>query len=218
MARCEPFLVGGLERFALVLLVSSAKVIPVGAGKHSVLAGLPEASDLEIAGQMIGVWTIGISENRGKNLGCAVKFPWARAGVEEIEGRQSAEENLVPIQVAGKPRDAMMGRVAIDKSVQCRSWCASISGGNEDGKPVLEKAVQARIEALRPIGLHWEKAGWYAQLFVEKLEFFLLGFEVLKIGVGQDEVKNQQSRTNEIGSVRPMIPKVFLANQIVNLA
>jgi len=55
MARCEPFLVGGLERLALVLLVASAKMIPVGAGEESVLARLPEPSDLEIAGQMLGV-------------------------------------------------------------------------------------------------------------------------------------------------------------------
>jgi len=32
-ARGEPFLVGGLERFALVLLVASAKQIPVGTGE-----------------------------------------------------------------------------------------------------------------------------------------------------------------------------------------
>ena len=86
----------------------------------------------------------------------------------------------------------MMGWVAVDKSGQCRSWRASISGGKEEGKSVLEKGVQARIEVLCPIGLPHEKAGWYAQLFVEKLEFFLPGFEVLKIGMGQNEVENQQ--------------------------
>jgi len=62
-----------------------------------------------------------------------------------------------------------------------------------------------------------EKAGWYAQLFVEKLEFPPLGFEVLKIGVGEDEVENQQPRPNEVGGVEPMVPKLLLANQIVNL-
>jgi len=40
-ARCEPSLVGRLERFGLVLLVSSAKMIPIGAGKRAVLARLP---------------------------------------------------------------------------------------------------------------------------------------------------------------------------------
>jgi len=38
-------------------------------------------------------------------------------------------------------------------------------------------------------------------LFVEKLEFFLLGFEVLKIGVGQDKVENKQPLPNEVGGV-----------------
>ena len=47
-ARCEPFLVGGLEWFALVLLVASAKQIPVGAGEGGVSARLPETSDLEV--------------------------------------------------------------------------------------------------------------------------------------------------------------------------
>jgi len=112
----------------------------------------------------------------------------------------------------------MMGWVAINKSRQCRSWSASISGEDEDRKPVLEKAVQARIQALRPIGLPQEKTGWYAQLFVEKLEFVLLGFEVLKIGVSQDEVENKQPLPNEVGGVEPMNPKVLLANQIINLA
>ena len=85
-ARCEPFLVGGLERFAPVLLVARAKQIPVGAGEGGVLACLPEASDLEIAGQMIGVRTLGISESRVENLGSTVEFPWARGGVDKIEG------------------------------------------------------------------------------------------------------------------------------------
>jgi hypothetical protein len=66
--------------------------------------------------------------------------------------------------------------------------------------------------------LPWEKAGWCAQLLVEKLEFFLLGFEVLKIGVGQDEVEAQQPCPHEVGGVGPMIPKVLLSNQIVDLA
>ena len=96
-ARGEPFLVGGLERFALVLLVSSAKMIPVDAGEDSVLARLPEASDLEIAGQMLGVWALRISESRSENLGCTVEFPGVRGGVDEIEGGQSMQENLVPI-------------------------------------------------------------------------------------------------------------------------
>ena len=112
----------------------------------------------------------------------------------------------------------MMGWVAVDKSGQCRSWRGSISGGDEDRKPVLEKAVQARIHALRPVGLPWEKAGGDVQLFVEKLEFVRLRFKVLKIGVGQDEVENQQPCPNEVGGVKPMIPKVLLADQIVNLA
>jgi hypothetical protein len=47
---------------------------------------------------------------------------------------------------------------------------------------------------------------------VEKLEFLLLGFEILKIGVGQYEVKNQQPLPHEVGGVGPMIPKVLLAN------
>src|SRR6266567_3295460 len=59
--------------------------------------------------------------------------------------------------------------------------------------------------------------GRYAQLFVGKLEFPPLGFEVLKIGVGEDEVENQQPRPNEVGGVEPMVPKLLLANQIVNL-
>lgn len=200
-ACCEPFLVGGLERFALVLLVASAKMIPVGAGEGGVLACLPEASDLEIAGQMLGVWTVRISENRGENLGCAVKFPASRSGVNEIEGRQPTQESLVPIQVAGEPRDAMMGWVAVDKSGECRSRCASVAVGDEDRKPVPEKAVQARVQVPRSVGLPLEKARRYAQSFVEKLEFFRLGFEVLKIGVSQDEVENKQSRPNEIGGV-----------------
>lgn len=54
-------------------------------------------------------------------------------------------------------------------------------------------------------------------MLLEKLEFFLLGFEVLKIGAGQDEVANQQPRPDEIGGVGSMIPKVLLADQIVNL-
>jgi len=87
-APCEPFLVGGLERFAPVLLVAGAKQIPVGAGEGGVLACLPEPSDLEIAGQMLGVWTLGISENRGENLGCAVEFPVARGGVDELKSGQ----------------------------------------------------------------------------------------------------------------------------------
>jgi len=53
---------------------------------------------------------------------------------------------------------------------------------------------------------------------VEQLQFFLVGFEVLKIGVSQDEVENQQPRPNEVGSVEPMIPKVLLSDQIVDLA
>jgi hypothetical protein len=144
-ARCEPLLVGRLERFTLVLLVSSAKQIPVGTGKRAVLARLPEASDLEIAGQMLGVWAVRIPENRAENLGCTVKFPASRSGVNEIKGGHPTQENLVPIQVAGKPRDAMMGWVAVDKSGQCRSWCASISGGKEEGKSLLQKAVQVWI-------------------------------------------------------------------------
>jgi hypothetical protein len=36
--------------------------------------------------------------------------------------------------------------------------------------------------------------------------------------MGQDEVENQQPFPSEVGGVRPMIPKVLLANQIVNLA
>ena len=55
------------------------------------------------------------------------------------------------------------------------------------GKSVLEKAVQGRVQAFGDVGLFWENPGWYAQLF-EKLEFFLLGFEVLEIWVSQDEV------------------------------
>ncbi len=152
-ARREPLLVGGLERFALVLLVASAKMIPVCAGKRTVLARLPEASDLEIVGQMLGVRTVYILKKRRKDLGRAVKFPASRSGVNEIKGRQPAQENLVPIQVADEPRDAMMGWVAVDKGGQCRSWRASISGGKEEGKSVLEKAVQARIQAPRAIGL-----------------------------------------------------------------
>jgi len=217
-ARCEPFLVARLERFALVLLVASAKMIPVGAGEGGVLARLPEPSDLEIAGQMLGVRTVHILKERRKDLGCAVEFTASRSGINEIEGRQPTQENLVPIQVAGEPRDPMMGWVAVDKSGQRRYWRVSISGGNEEGKSVLEKAVQAWIQVLRPVGLPREKAGWYAQLFVEKLEFFLLGFEVLKIGMGQDEVENQQPCPNEVGGVEPMIPKVVLPDQIVNLA
>jgi hypothetical protein len=143
--RCEPFLVGGLEWFALVLLVASAKQIPVGTGQGGVLARLPEPPDLEIAGQMLGVRTLGISENRGENLRCPVKFPGARGGVNEIEGRQPTQESLVPIQVADEPRDAMMGGVAVDKSGECRSWCASISGGKEQGKSVLEIALHGRV-------------------------------------------------------------------------
>jgi hypothetical protein len=115
-ACCEPFLVCRLERFALVLLVASAKMISVGAGEGGVLARLPEPSDLEIAGQMIGVCTVRMPENRGENLGCAVEFPVAWGGVDEFEGGQPAEENLVPIQVAGEPRDALVGWVAVDKS------------------------------------------------------------------------------------------------------
>jgi len=152
-ARCEPFLVGRLERFALVLLVASAKMIPVGAGEGGVLARLPEAPDLEIAGQMLGVRTVHILKKRSKDLGCAVESPVAWGGVDEFENGQPTQENLVPIQVAGEPRDAMVGWVAVDKSGHCRSWRASISGGNEDRKPVLEKAGQARLQALRPIGL-----------------------------------------------------------------
>ncbi len=144
-ARCEPFLVGRLERFALVLLVASAKMIPVGAGEGGVLARLPEAPDLEIAGQMLGVRTVHILKKRSKDLGCAVKFPASRSGINQIEGRQPTQENVVPIQVAGKPRDATMGWVAINKSGQCRSWRTSISGGDEDGKPVLEIALQGRV-------------------------------------------------------------------------
>jgi hypothetical protein len=189
-------------------------MIPVGTGKRAVLARLPEPSNLEIAGKMLGVWTLGIPKNRREKLGCTVEFPGARGGIDKIEARQSAQENLVPIQVAGEPRDAMMGWVAIDKSGQCRSWCASISGGNEEGKPLLEKAVQARVDALRSVGLPSEKASGDAQLFMKKLEFFPLGFEVWKIRMGQDEVENQQSRPNEIGSVRPMIPQGLLGNQI----
>ena len=167
---------------------------------------------------MLGVRTLGISENRVEDLRCTVEFPWARGGVDKIEGGQSAEESVVPIQVADEPRDAMMGWVAVDKSWQCRSRCVSVSGGNEEGKSVLEKAVQARIQALRPVGLPWEKAGGDVQLFVEKLEFFRLRFEVLKIGMGKNEVENQQPLPNEVGGVEAMIPKVLPANQIVNLA
>ena len=136
-----------------VLLVASAKQIPVSAGEGGVLACLPEASDLEIVGQMLGVWTVRISENRGENLGCAVEFPVAWGGVDEFEGGQPTQENLVPIQVAGKPRNAMMGWIAVDKSGHCRYWRVSISGGNEEGESVLEKAAQAPIQTLSPIGL-----------------------------------------------------------------
>jgi hypothetical protein len=101
-------------------------MIPVGAGEAGVLARLPEASDLEIAGQMLGVWTLGISEKGVENLGCTVELPGARGGVEKIESGQSAEESVVPIQIAGEPTDAMMGWVAIDKSGHCRPWSASI--------------------------------------------------------------------------------------------
>jgi len=202
----------------LVLLVASAKQIPVGAGEGCVLARLPEPSDLEIVGQMLGVRTVHISENRGENLGCAVEFPVAWGGIDEFEGGQPTQENLVPIQVAGKPRDAMMGWVAVDKSGQRRYWRVSISGGNEERKSVLEIALQGRVQAFRDVGSPWEKADWSAQLFVEKLEFFLLGFEVLKIGAGQDEVENQQPDPNEIAGVGPMITKVVFTNQIVNLA
>jgi len=45
-----------------------------------------------------------------------------------------------------------------------------------------------------------------------------LRFEILKIGVSEDEVENQQPPPNEIAGVGPMITKVLLANQIVNLA
>jgi hypothetical protein len=87
-ARCEPFLVGGFERFAPVLLVAGAKQIAVGAGEGGVLACLPEASDLEIAGQMIGVGAVRVPENRGENLGCTVEFPVAWGGVDEFESGQ----------------------------------------------------------------------------------------------------------------------------------
>jgi hypothetical protein len=190
------------------LLVSGAKQIPVGASEGAVLAGLPEASNLEIAGQMFGVRTLGISENRVENLGCAVEFPAAWGGVDEFEGGQPTQESLVPIQVAGEPRDATMGWVAVDKSGQSRSWCASISGGNEERKSVL----QGRVQAFRDVGSPWGKAGWQAQLFAEKLEFFLFGFDILKIGVRQDEVENQQPRPNEVSGVEPMISEILLAN------
>jgi len=65
---------------------------------------------------MLGVRTLGISENRDENLGCTVEFPVARGGIDEIESGQATEESLVPVQVAGKPRGAMMGWVAVDKS------------------------------------------------------------------------------------------------------
>ena len=107
-----------------------------------------------------------------------------------FEGGQPTQENLVPIQVVGKPRDAMMGWVAVDKSGQRRCWCVSTSGGNEEGKSVLEKAAQAPINPVTPVGLLKKKAGWYIELLVEKLEFFLLGVEVLKIG------PRTKSRTN----------------------
>ena len=111
------------------------------------LARLPEASDFKIAGQMIGVRTLGISENRVENLRRMVESPVAWAGVNEIEGGQPTQEKLMPIQIGGKPRSAMMGRIAVDKSGQCRSCCASISGGDEEGESVLKKAVQGRIRS-----------------------------------------------------------------------
>ena len=120
-------------------------MIAVGAGKGASFARLPEASDLKIAGQVFGVETVRIAEKRGEDLGCTVKFPVAWGGVNEVEGGQPAEDSLVPIQVAGEPRDAMMGWIAVDKSGQGRYWSASISGGDEDGKPVLEIAVQSRV-------------------------------------------------------------------------
>jgi len=167
---------------------------------------------------MLGVWMVRIPEYRREDLGCTLKFPLAWGGVDEIKGGQATQENLVPIQVAGEPRDAMMGRVAVDKSGQVRHGFASVSRGDEDREPFPEIAVQGRVQARRPVGLPWEKAGRYAQLFVEKLRFFDLRFEVLKIGMGQDEVENQQPGPNEISGVGPMIPKVLLANQIVKLA
>src|SRR5690242_4365724 len=111
-----------------------------------------------------------------------------------------------------------MGWVAVNKSWQRSTLCGSISGGNEERKSVLEIAFQGQVQACGDVGLPWEKAGWSSQLFVEKLEFLLLGFEVLKIRAGQDEIENQESDPNEIAGVGAMITKVLLANQIVNLA
>ena len=54
-------------------------------------------------------------------------------------------------------------------------------------------------------------------MFAGKLDFFFLRFEVLKIGVSQDEIENQQPLPDEIAGVGPMITKVLLADQIVNL-
>jgi hypothetical protein len=90
---------------------------------------------------VLGVWTVRISENRGENLGCTVEFPVAWGGVDDFEGGQPTQENLVPIQVVGKPRDAMMGWVAINKGGPRQYWGGSIFGGNKEGKSVLEKAI-----------------------------------------------------------------------------
>jgi len=72
-------------------------MIPVGAGEGAMLTRLPEASDLEIARQMLGVKTVRIPKKRGENLGCAVKFPVAWGCVDEFEGGQPPQEKLVPI-------------------------------------------------------------------------------------------------------------------------
>ena len=180
--------------------------------------GVPEPPEFEIVDQVPDAGSVAGEEYFGE-LGLGASASGAVWGGEnQVESGQAKEQRLVLAEVGEVEKQVSPGGVAVGESDDGTKSEGVVRGGQEDRKTVDEVAPGVRGGSDSVIDPAGQSGEWKAHLTGEVIDFVGFGFEVIFVGMGEDEVQNHQPGVDHFRGLAPPVTEIILVDQVVNLA
>jgi hypothetical protein len=143
-----------------------------------------------------------------------MKFLTVGSRIDHLERWQAAQQRLIVFEVGNEAEKAIAGRVAVDEGGD-RGIRSRFRTAEKDRKPVYEIPLSLGLGLRALVGSVRQEGKRKVKGLVEVADFFLLGFEVRVIRMGQNKVQNEEPGADQFVGETTAVAEIVLLDGLV---